>query len=424
MQPKRPRSRLKKLRQRWTPRVQWVRVLEHDDLKRGKWAMPSGGLTAHINCDNNHTPCDMQRNTMLTSKYVANWEERAARFETWWARERTDRPLIRVNAKRDKPLGDAPEVPNPGPPDRFLDTDFLVALHRRIFQTTYYGGDGFPSVIANLGPGSLALYLGSEPGFAETTVWFKPCIDSLADTPLPEFDPKNKWFVKHLDIVRAMREAFGEDAWVGIPDLVESLDILAAMRDPMRFLYDLMDRPADVHRWLRRINDLYMPHYDAFYNIAKHTQGDSAFTAFDIWGPGKTAKVQCDFAAMVSPDQFAEFYIPYVTEQVSQLDRSLYHLDGPDCIRHVPHLLGVENLHAIQWTCGAGNPEGGDPHWYPLMEQILGGGKGVQVTMSAENVEPFLRRFGPDGVYIRTAVETQREADELVAMTKRVCGRV
>ena len=360
---------------------------------------------------------------MITSRYKDDWPDAAERFERWWLCEKTDRPLLRVTARRDKQLGDTPAPEDPGPPHKYLDLDYIIQRVRHSFETTYFGGDAFPSADANLGPGSLALYLGSEPGFAESTVWFKPCVDSLHDTPLPEFDPENEWLVTHLGLIRGLREAFADDAWVTVPDLVESLDILAALRDPMHFLYDLMDCPDDVHRWLARINDLYLPCYDRFYDIVRHDDGSSAFTAFQIWGPGKTAKVQCDFAAMISPDQFAEFYAPYVAAQVDQLARSLYHLDGPDCICHVPHLLAVENLNAIQWTCGAGNPPGGDETWYPLYEQILGGGKGLQVSMDADAVEPFLKRFGPDGVYILTNVKTQREADELVAMTTRVCGR-
>ena len=48
-----------------------------------------------------------------------------------------------------------------------------------------------------------------------------------------------------------------------------------------------------------------------------------------------------------------------------RLDHSLYHLDGPDAIKHVPALMELEKLDALQWTCGAGQPDGACPRWYP-----------------------------------------------------------
>lgn len=36
--------------------------------------------------------------------------------------------------------------------------------------------EAFPSVEINIGPGSMATYLGSEPYFAWDTVWYAPCV--------------------------------------------------------------------------------------------------------------------------------------------------------------------------------------------------------------------------------------------------------
>ncbi len=217
-----------------------------------------------------------------------------------------------------------------------------------------------------------------------------------------------------------MHAALGEDCYVGIPDIIESVDILSAMRDPQTFLYDLMDRPQVCHRWLKRINDLYMPHFDPFYEISKDARGGSVFTAFVIWGPGKTCKVQCDFAAMMSPRLFGEFYVPYVTEQISHLDRTLYHLDGPACICHVDQLVAIEKLNAIQWVSGAGAAPNGDERWFPLYDKVLKAGKGLQISISADRVEPVIRRFGARGLFIITSAKSEQEAKELIALARRV----
>ncbi len=356
-----------------------------------------------------------------SGRYKQNWAETQERFERWWHCRPTDRPLMCIDAPRDAPLGNtAPPKEPKDAAQKYTNLDYLIQRTRSAFERNDYGSDALPEVAADFGPGSLALYLGSEPGFARDTVWFEPCIESLEKTPLPKHDPNNRWLRTHLDLFHKLHDAFGADAYLAIPDIIESTDILSAMRGPANFLYDLMDRPAQCHRWLERINSLYQVHYDAFYDIVKDDAGGSVFTAFHIWGPGKTVKVQCDFSAMISPDQFGEFFIPCVRKQIESLDRVLFHLDGPNCIVHVDQLLKLERLHAIQWVSGAGAPPHEDERWHPLYEKILKGGKGLHVSLRADAVEAFIRRFGARGVYILTSVKSAREARELMALAKRV----
>ena len=356
----------------------------------------------------------------LSTRYKQNWAETQERFERWWHCARTDRPLMRIDAPRDAPLGDTARPKEPkDPAQQYMNLDYLVQRARSDFERNDFESDAFPEVSADFGPGSLALYLGSEPAFAPDTVWFEPCIESLEKTPLPKYNPKNRWLRAHLDLFHKLREAFGADAYLAIPDIIESVDILSAMRGPTTFLYDLMDRPKQCRRWLERINNLYQVHYDAFYDVVKDDSGGSAFTAFHVWGPGRTVRFQCDFSAMISPDQFGEFLIPYLKEQIEGLDRVIFHLDGPNCIRHVDQLLKLKRLHAIQWEQGAGVETPENERWHPLYEKILKSGKGLHVRLPARAVEGFIRRFGARGVYILTSVKSAREARELMALAKR-----
>ena len=86
-------------------------------------------------------------------------------------------------------------------------------------------------------------------------------------------------------------------------------------------------------------------------------------------GSGKCAKVQCDFCALISPLHFREFVKPSLEKQWSLLDSSLYHLDGPDEIKHLYALMEIEDLKALQFTPGAGNPDGGSLLWYPIYDK-------------------------------------------------------
>jgi hypothetical protein len=37
-------------------------------------------------------------------KHQPDWEETKARFKAWWARSKIGRPLMKINAWRDRPL--------------------------------------------------------------------------------------------------------------------------------------------------------------------------------------------------------------------------------------------------------------------------------------------------------------------------------
>jgi 5-methyltetrahydrofolate--homocysteine methyltransferase len=59
------------------------------------------------------------------------------------------------------------------------DADYLIARMRNEMARKTYLADAYPSLAADLGPGSLALYLGTEPRFAWDTVWYDKSIKDL-----------------------------------------------------------------------------------------------------------------------------------------------------------------------------------------------------------------------------------------------------
>ena len=235
--------------------------------------------------------------------------------------------------------------------------------------------------------------------------------------PPLRFDPHNKWFQRQLAIVdEGLRLADGRFL-VGMPDLVENIDILAAMRAPQTLLLDLVDAAPLVEERLRQINTVYVAAFDALYERIKDDAGGCAYGPFSIWGPGETAKVQCDASAMLSPKMFRRFVVPALTEQCRWLDYSMFHLDGEDALCHVDALLQIEPLDAIQWTpvFGYGAEGGGKPKWHDLYRRILAAGKSVQaVAVKCDEVLPMLDAVGPAGMYIATAAPNETAARQLI----------
>ncbi|MCP4751707.1 MAG: trimethylamine corrinoid protein 2 [Proteobacteria bacterium] len=253
-----------------------------------------------------------------------------------------------------------------------------------------------------IGPGSLALYLGSEPLASEHTIWFTKAYDTRDQFPdTLTFDPDNVWWQRTERAIDESLKVADGNYLIGLPDLVENLDILASLRGTNEVLLDLYDAPEWVEAKIREINQVFFEVYDRMYERLKGEAGDSIFSAYSLWAPGKVAKLQCDISANISPQMFERFVLPSLVEQVEFLDYSVYHLDGTTCLQHLDHLLSIEGLTAIEWTPQTGIETGTDPRWYPLYHQILDAGKSLQVLVSKpEEVETLLKEIGTDGIYL------------------------
>lgn len=361
-------------------------------------------------------------------RYKENWEEAKQRFKAWWEHSKIDRPVLRLIARRKEPIEPLEPVDPPQTPEALhLDVERRVKELRNFCCTHIFMAEAFPSLDINIGPGSMATYLGSEPKFAWDTVWYTQCVkpDWREWGPL-KYNPDNHWWKRHLELMRKGQALAHGDFLVNIPDIIESIDILSAMRGPQQFCYDLIDEPGVVKDYIRQIDDLYFIYYDAMYNIIKGEDGSSSFTAFDIWGPGKTAKVQCDFSALMSPKQFREFFVPSLRQQCQKLDYTLYHLDGPDAIKHLDALMEVEELTALQWTPGAGKPDGGNELWYPIYDKVKAAGKSLWISLDEGNADELIakadrlvKRYGSDGLYLLFPVMEEEDALKILARAEK-----
>ena len=291
---------------------------------------------------------------------------------------------------------------------------------------TAYFADALPLLQTTFGPGSLAEMLGAKPVYEPDTVWYESCIAD-PDTCGPiRFDPKNNasldLHVRFAD--EAMRRSGGR-YMVAMSDLIENLDTLASLRGSEQLLLDLIERPQWVHQRQEEILQAFFEVFELFYQKTKDELGGSAFI-FDLWGPGRTCKVQCDFSCMISASMFREFVSPYLSRQCDWLDYSMHHLDGETALQHLDALLAIEPLDAIEWTpIGAAGQStvshtGGHPQWYDLYRRIKAGGKSVQaVGVKPEEVVPLLDAVGPEGMYIATWAPDEDAAQKLVEQVQQ-----
>ena len=341
------------------------------------------------------------------------------RFEDWWHRDTKGLPLMWIVARRDGTS--MPVLTGKDYSSRYLDTDYILKRTKAMLDTLVYLGDSYAQTAAYIGPGSLAVYLGSEPEFAPNTVWFKPCIDDICDRKPIAVDFENKWWKRNLESLRILKEHAGNDYIVNIPDIVENIDILAALRGTQETLYDLIDEPEEVEKALSEIESTYFPYYDSIYALIKTKDGVTSYYCFNVLGRGKIAKVQCDFSAMISPQQYRRFVLPSLKRQIKRLDHSIYHLDGVDAIRHLPAIMEIEELDALQWTAGAGKPDGASSQWYQIYDQVAAAHKCLWVQIYdgtvndwIKSADQFINRYGTKACYLLFPEMSQQEAEILI----------
>ena len=361
--------------------------------------------------------------------YKLNWAETKEKFANYWQHKNTGRPLMCVIARRPEVEQFSDGTPVEGGyldqicqgkyynmpkelywkdmEDKYQNAERIVARYRYFCDTHAFLGESFPNLNIDFGPGSTAAYLGSDIGFKEDTVWFKKCLDGWDGVPKLTFDPENKWFKKHLQLAKDCRALAKDDFYVDMPDLMENIDVLASLRGAQDTLFDLLDEPEKVGKRIQEVTDVYYEYYDRFYDVIKDKDGGNAYTVFQIWGPGRTVKLQCDFSAMMAPEDFRKYIQPSLRTQSENVDHVLYHLDGPAAIKHMDALMEIEGIDALQWTSGDAGPDGTLPDWDVIYDKAIAAGKSIWVKVYSgefedwiRNVDRIVKKYGSHSLFL------------------------
>ncbi len=306
--------------------------------------------------------------------YREDLDEVRARLTTWWNGGDIGRPAMHITAPRPELLPTVDAMPEPEgwvTDYATCNFDYRVNMAARACADTYYLGEAVPVIAPDLAPNCLALFLGCQGVESPGTVWCEPCIES-PDEAVFKFDRDNFYWDFSRRMGREQLRLGKGKYMVQFPDLIEGLDTLAAMRGSERLLLDLIERPEWVRESLRKITQLYFHYYDILYDMFRDEVGGSHYWS---WAPGRMAKLQCDFSAMISPEMFGEFMVPVLEEMCERFAHCMYHWDGPGALPHHDHLLSIPKLDMLQWTPGAGAEPTWHERWWPYYHKTIEAGK-------------------------------------------------
>ena len=199
----------------------------------------------------------------------------------------------------------------------------------------------------------------------------------------------------------------------GLTDIHPGGDLAASLRNPQDFCMDLVDSPELSEKLLAKIQPDFPMFYDMQYDLLKK-HGQYVTTSWiNFFTEGRFYIPSNDFSCMVSPEMFNRFFLKRLEEECEYLDRSIYHLDGPNALCHLPALLSIKKLNAIQWVYGAGN--GPCTKWMHVYEEIQAAGKGMQIFGgSLDELDVIMERLRPEGVALCTWAGSEEEAQAIL----------
>lgn len=350
-----------------------------------------------------------------------DFEKTAERFEAWWVGELIDRPPVTVQTPAVRSI-DLPDKQHASLRERWMDVEYQVELGLAQMRARDWRGDSIPAWAPNVGPELTSTVWGCELEFGEHTSWSKPIIESVeqwqrvADAQ-PNFEGEYWQTIEQM--TRLAIERFAGEALVGIADLHGNYDILAGLREPADLCLDLMDDPQLVFRAVMSATRSLTEGFERLSTMLAES-GTGSTTWAPFYHAGRAYVPSSDFWCMLSDTQARELVLPAIEVEMKPLARSIFHLDGPQALRHLDLLLEMEDLDAVQWVFGAG--AGPACNWIEVYRRCLAAGKSIQVMAeSPEDAIACLEALGPRGVWLAPVpCESNAQALDLIKEVERL----
>lgn len=300
--------------------------------------------------------------------------------------------------------------------DRWWDTDYQIELFENQLANSVYNAESFPIFWPNLGPEVYTAFYGVELIYQEVTSYSVPIVEDWSQLDKLKLDVNNPYFKKIEEMTHAALERCKGKYLVGYTDLHPGLDCAAAFRDPQQLCMDILLEPDMVKKLIdvsSRDFHLIFNHFDKILKDA----GQLSVSWMGIPSYEKMHIPSCDFATMISPEQFEELVLPVIQKEVRVIVHNVFHLDGKGVANHLDMILEIPEINAIQWVQGMGT-DTPIMQWVPLIKKIQKAGKSVVVDLTIEELDPFMKEVDPEGILLCVAADPAIQPDILKKVSK------
>lgn len=354
---------------------------------------------------------------MMPIEYLPDWEQRVARQDAFWQGAILDRPMVSIVLGKKNPAYPWPQAKTyASVRERWMDADYVAACALAGVMNTDYLGDALPCAMPNLGPEVFSAFFGCELEFGEQTSWSIPNLEDWARVAQLKFSTDNVYWQKIEEMTAALLAVGQGKFYTGITDLHPGGDAIVAFRDPLRMNIDMIEAVDEIKALLGYINQVYFQVYDHYYDRLA-AAGQAISTWAGIVSSKKWYVPSNDFSCMVSKAMYDDVFLPGIEAECRHMEASIYHLDGPNALRHLDSLLDIKELNAIQWVYGDGHGRATD--WLPVYQKCQTAGKGIQLFIGADELDTIMDTLRPEGVWLGLGAENREHAEALLKKVAR-----
>jgi hypothetical protein len=344
-------------------------------------------------------------------KYKPDFEEAIPRLKAFWKNEFTDRPCMAITAPKQKPrFVKTPDTLK----QQWTDHDYLIDKCEAVMESKYYAGEAVPIFRPNLGPDFFSALLGGIINYQETTSWVEPFLDwnNPPDFKINENSFEWKW---HLQLYDRIKTRAADSYFVTVPDCHSGGDSLMSMRGGSNLCLDIYDHPEEIKQAMTKLQQALLLFNRAFRKKVEAIGQNGHVTSWlETWSDVYAVPVQLDLLALISPQMFKDFFLDEVKLQCSVAEHTIFHVDGPDAIKHLPIIYDLP-VNAIQWVHGAGN--GPMTKWIDLLKDIQAHGKALHIGCKKDEIETLITELSSNGLYIHTTAESPQQAQDIIKLS-------
>jgi len=343
--------------------------------------------------------------------------ERSRKF---WAREKTDRPLIGFLFNRMAPLSSVSDRFSSNNlifPESLTDKLFIEDCERRFLAAEKLPGESMFVAYPYIGLPWLDAIMGSSVFIGGGSAW------SVFNTDWRTYSAQsvpwdNGWFDLMLRQIRLALEHSKGRFPVGPCHLRGIGDVVAELVGQEEFCLALYDDPGRISELISITSDVWVKIVDAMYQILEPDEGGYWNGNQPLWTPGRTMFVPADIVSLISRDMFNDFFLEPLERMLGGLDYSIMHTHS-SYLHAVEDILHIEELKAIQVGIDPNGPN--VKKLLPIMRSILDK-KSLIIAgdTSPELLSVLIRELPAEGLSILIYKETVEECQIVYEQLEKV----
>lgn len=349
----------------------------------------------------------------ISLKNKSNFEKAMQRIYAWYENELIDRPCIRFTAHNEQYNVQSHEnLTSEQWKQLWFDSELVVDQFINSIKDKQFLAETFPVYWPNIGPDAYAALYGAELIYGEVTSWSQPFVKNFSDIEKLKLDFDNEYARKIEELTQLALEKCESQYLVGYTDLHPGMDCVLAWRGTERLCMDIVENPDKVKQMIEIASKdfaMIFGHYDAI--LKAHNQLSvnwieiPSFETFHV--------PSCDFATMISPQQFEGFALESIKAEVKHSAHNVFHLDGKGVAKNIDTLLEIPQINAIQWVQGVGEDE---PvmQWLDLIKKIQASGKSLVLDIKKEELEEFIENVRPDGLFLCISESDPEQQQQII----------